>query len=135
MKKPIFRKKAGPKSQIAFQGGSYSLIVTAIVLAILIAVNIFVSALPTTLTKYDISASKLYSITSNTKVVVNALDQDVTIYWIVQSGQEDSVLENLLDKYGSLSDHITVLKAVHRRNGAKQQPGGGVRGQEPLYRL
>ena len=110
MKKPIFRKKAGPKSQIAFQGGSYSLIVTAIVLAILIAVNIFVSALPTTLTKYDISASKLYSITSNTKVVVNALEEDVTIYWIVQSGEEDQVIENLLSKYESLSDHIEVVK-------------------------
>ncbi len=99
-----------PGSRIAFQGGSYSLIVTAVVLAILIAVNVFVTALPTNLTKYDISAQKLYSITSNTKVVVNALQQDVTIYWIVQSGEEDDVLENLLSKYESLSDHISVVK-------------------------
>ena len=35
------------------------------------------------MTKYDISSTKLYSVTSNTKVVVNALEQDVTIYWIV----------------------------------------------------
>ena len=69
-----------------------------------------VSALPANLTKYDISASKLYSITSNTKVVVNALEEDVTIYWIVQSGEEDAVIENLLGKYESLSDHITVVK-------------------------
>ena len=68
------------------------------------------SALPTNLTQYDISASKLYSVTSNTKVVVNALEQDVTIYWIVQSGEEDAVIENLLGKYESLSDHITVVK-------------------------
>ncbi|MDE6995336.1 MAG: GldG family protein, partial [Lachnospiraceae bacterium] len=68
------------------------------------------SALPTAVTKYDISASKLYSITSNTKVVVNALEQDVTIYWVVQSGQEDEVIENLLGKYDSLSDHIQVVK-------------------------
>ena len=99
-----------PRSRIAFQGGSYSLIVTAVVLAILIAVNVLITALPTNLTKYDISAQKLYSITSNTKVVVNALQQDVTIYWIVQSGQEDDVLENLLGKYESLSDHISVVK-------------------------
>lgn len=74
------------------------------------AVNILVSALPTNLTKYDTSSTKLYSITSNTKVVVNALKQDVTIYWIVQSGEEDDVIENLLNKYDSLSDHVKVVK-------------------------
>ena len=105
------RKKGMPaRDRVAFLGGSYSLAITAVVLAILIAVNVLVSALPTTLTKYDISSSKLYSITSNTKVVVGALTEDVTIYWIVQSGQEDSVIENLLGKYESLSDHITVVK-------------------------
>ena len=98
------------RNRIAFQGGSYSLMITAVVLAIFIAFNILVSALPTTLTKYDISSAKLYSITSNTKVVVNALEEDVTIYWIVQSGEEDDIIESLLDKYASLSDHITVVK-------------------------
>lgn len=97
-------------NKIAMRGGSYSIIMTAIVLAILIMVNILVSSLPTPLTKYDISSSKLYSITSNTKVVVNSLDKDVTIYWIVQSGKEDYVIENLLGKYDSLSDHIKVEK-------------------------
>ena len=100
----------GKSHALAFQGGSYSLALTAVVLAILVAVNVLVSALPTSLTRYDISATKLYSITSNTKVVVNALQQDVTIYWIVQSGKEDSVIENLLGKYESLSDHIQVVK-------------------------
>ena len=97
-------------SQLAFKGGSYSLFVTAIVLAILIVINIFASALPANLTKYDISASKLYSITSNTKVVVNNLQQDVTIYWVVQADKEDSIIENLLGKYESLSSHIEVVK-------------------------
>lgn len=97
-------------NRIALQGGSYSLVITAVVLALLIVVNILVSILPTPMTQYDISASKLYSITSNTKVVVNALQEDVTIYWIVQSGKEDQVIENLLGKYDSLSDHIQVVK-------------------------
>ena len=98
------------KNPNAFRGGSYSLTISIVVLAILIVVNIFASALPTAVTKYDISVSKLYSITSNTKVVVNALEQDVTIYWVVQSGQEDEMIENLLGKYDSLSDHIQVVK-------------------------
>lgn len=95
---------------VASKGGSYSIVVTAIVIAILIVVNVLVSVLPTKYTKYDISSSQLYSITSSTKVVVNALEKDITIYWVVQNDQEDSVIENLLDKYDSLSDHITVVK-------------------------
>lgn len=94
----------------ALRGGSYALAVTAVVLAILIAVNVFASALPTTLTRQDISAAQLYSVTSNTKAVVNNLTDDVTIYWIVQSDQEDDVFQNLLERYESLSDHITVVK-------------------------
>lgn len=98
------------RNRIALQGGSYSLIITVIVLAILVAVNILVYVLPKSLTQLDISSTKLYSITSNTKVVVNALEKDVTIYWIVQSDKEDDVIENLLDKYESLSEHIKVVK-------------------------
>ena len=107
----FFKGGEGRKeNRLAFRAGSYSLMVSALVLAILVVVNIFVSSLPSSMTKYDISATKLYSITSNTKAVVNALDQDVTIYWIVQSGQEDAVIENLLSKYEALSDHIKVEK-------------------------
>ena len=108
MKKFLFPESGG--SRQALMGGTYAMAVTAVVLAILIVVNIFAAKLPANLTKLDISASKLYSITSNTKVVVNNLQQDVTIYWVVQADQEDSVLENLLSKYESLSPHISVVK-------------------------
>lgn len=104
------KKNTVKRNQLAMKGGSYSLAMTAVVLALLIVANIFVSIMPTTMTKYDISSSKLYSITSNTKVVVNNLQQDVTIYWVVQADAEDQVIENLLGKYESLSSHIDVVK-------------------------
>ncbi len=98
------------KNKIALKGGAYSLVLTGIVLAILIAVNVLASVLPSTWTQLDISSAKLYSITSNTKAVVNALEKDVTIYWVVQSDKEDDIIENLLAKYESLSEHIEVVK-------------------------
>ena len=104
------KKNTLKNNQLALKGGSYSLIITAVLLAILIVVNIFASTMPTTLTKFDISSSKLYSITSNTKAVVNNLKQYVTIYWIVQADQEDTIIENLLGKYDGLSSHIDVVK-------------------------
>ena len=112
MKLPVrSNRPAGPRgSRQAFQGGTYSLAVTAIVLAILVVVNILVSLLPTSMTWFDMSATQLYSVTSSTKSVVSALEQDVTIYWIVQADKEDRIIENLLSRYDSLSDHITVEK-------------------------
>ena len=110
MKLPKISLPRGQERGNALKGGGYALAVTAVVLAILIAVNVFSCALPTSLTHQDISAAQLYSVTSNTKAVVNNLTQDVTIYWIVQAGEEDAVIENLLNKYDSLSDRITVEK-------------------------
>ncbi len=99
-----------PQNRNALKGGGYSLIMTAVVLAILIVVNYFASALPVTYTRLDMSSSQLYSITSNTKVVVNNLQKDVKIYWLVQTDAEDSIIENLLAKYEGLSSHIDVVK-------------------------
>lgn len=115
MKSKWFHKKqtsAVPavSGRIALRGGSYSVAVSVVLLAILVVLNILVGALPTSATKYDISSSQLYSISSNTKVVVNNLQQDITIYWVVQADEEDDVIENLLGKYESLSDHISVVK-------------------------
>lgn len=107
----LFQQEQGrPSNRIAMQGGSYSLILTAVVLAIVIVCNVLVSALPTSLTSFDISAAQLYSVTSNTKAVLSNLTQDVTIYWIVQADEEDAVIENLLGEYENLSDHIIVEK-------------------------
>lgn len=104
MKKPIISKT------LALKAGSYSLVITAVVLALLVMVNMLAGVLPATLTQLDMSASKLYSITSNTKAVVNSLTEDVTIYWVVQADQEDQIIENLLAKYDAMSSHIKVEK-------------------------
>ncbi len=99
-----------PYNRNALKGGGYSLIIIAVVLAILVVVNYIVSTLPANWTKLDMSSTQLYSITSNTKVVVNNLQEDVKIYWIVQQDKEDSIIENLLAKYEGLSSHIDVVK-------------------------
>lgn len=103
-------RRAPSAGAIAAKGGSYSFAVTAVVLAILTALNVLVCALPSSVTKYDISSTNLYSVTSSTKVVVNALEKDVTIYWVVQADEEDGVIENLLERYESLSSRITVVR-------------------------
>ena len=71
------------RSRIAAKGGSYSLAVTAIVLAILIAVNILASVLPTSVTKYD-SLSDIVLLKAcvlggyDTDKMVDGLDADLS---------------------------------------------------------
>lgn len=90
--------------------GGYSFALGVVVLAILVAVNVLAGVLPSKYTQLDISASQLYSLTADTKVVATNLSKDVDIYWIVQAGKENTVLDKLLDRYQDLSDHITVTK-------------------------
>lgn len=90
--------------------GSYNALLTVIVLAICIALNVFISILPDNLTQFDISAARLYSLTASSKSVVTNLNKDVTIYYIVQNGKEDAVIEKLLGIYDALSDHIDIVK-------------------------
>ena len=101
-------------NRIALQGGSYSLVITAVVLALLIVVNILVSILPTPMTQYDISASKLYSITSNTKVVVNALqEENDTLEADIAEGATQEKMEDLArEKLGVVSPNERVFYDV-----------------------
>ena len=94
----------------SFRAGGYSVAATVIVVAIAVAVNIFAAALPSSVTKLDLSANQLFTVSEQTKSLVSGLEEDITIYWIVRSGYEESYIETLLDQYEGLSDKIKVVK-------------------------
>lgn len=94
----------------AFRVGGYSVAATLLVLAIAIAVNVLFSALPSRLTQLDTTANQLYSLSEQTQNLVAGLEDEVTVYWIVQSGNEDSRVELLLEQYAALSHQLTVEK-------------------------
>ena len=94
----------------SFRVGGYSVVTTAIVIAIAIVVNILVSALPASWTRFDTTSNKIYSVTDQTKSLVSNLDKEVTIYWIVRDGYENTYLENLLPQYEELSSKLNVVQ-------------------------
>lgn len=94
----------------SFRAGGYSVAATVIVLAIAVVVNIIVASLPSRYTQFDTTSSQIFSISDQTEKLVGGLTEDVTIYWVVQSGAEDSYIETLLDRYKSMSSHIKVVK-------------------------
>lgn len=94
-----------------FQNGSYSIFISLAVVVILVVVNLLIGTLPTNITNIDLSEQQMFSISDQTKKVLDGLDTDVTVYFVAQSGNEDSVISEILEKYEDMSEHINV-KAI-----------------------
>ncbi len=94
----------------SFRYGTFSIILSAVVIAILVAVNLIVRQLPTELINIDISEEKLYSIGDTTKELVSAIQDDVSIYMIAAEGSLDETTNQMLQKYADLSSHVTVTQ-------------------------
>lgn len=91
-----------------FRAGGYSLAAAAVVIAIAVAVNLVVGALPADWTKTDLTSTGLYSLSSQTQQMVSALEDEVTVYWLVQSDTEDNTIGELLERYQDLSKKLKV---------------------------
>lgn len=108
------KKKSGQKKHTfnkrAFRKDSYSAAMSVVVIAIVVVLNLIVGQIPSKYTEFDISTGKLYTIGDETKKVLKNLDEDITIHYIVQSGNEDSTVEKLLNQYQENSSKIKVEK-------------------------
>ena len=103
-------KEMGSIDKKSLKNGSYSMGITAIVIAVLVVINLIVGQIPEKYTQVDVSTQKLYTISDTTEKYLKDMNTDVTIYHIVQSGKEDSVLEKMLTRYEEESKHIKVEK-------------------------
>lgn len=85
---------------------SSSLIVGSLVLTVL--VNLIAANLPIQYASIDVTQEKLYAITDETKKVLSALGEDITIYVINSQENEDETVGRTLQGYEDLSAHIKV---------------------------
>lgn len=113
MKKVIKNQLIQIKSQFGTRSskvGSYSFFLTIIVLAILITLNFALSFFPDSYSQADLTANQLYSISSQSKVLLSSLEDNITIYWVVAGGEEDEYVEKLLHNYEDYSSKVNVVK-------------------------
>lgn len=104
-------KKPGKKGLFktrAFRSGGYSVVLSLVVAAVIVALNLFVQQIPTTYTKIDTTPEKLYTLGERSESIVGALAKNVTLTLVAQSGNEDVTLMELLRRYAALSDRVTV---------------------------
>lgn len=88
--------------------GVFSAGLSAIAVALAVFVNLFASELPSTYMEIDVTSSKLYSLTEDTREFLKNLEKDVTIYVIAAEGDTDTAVEETLKRYGDASSHIEV---------------------------
>lgn len=88
--------------------GAYSTGMIAVAVAIVVVANIVLDEMPSTWTSVDLTSEKLYSLTEQTKEYVKGIDEDVTIYVLVNKDSRDITLSQTLERYEDLSDHIKV---------------------------
>ncbi|MCI2046829.1 MAG: GldG family protein [Faecalibacterium sp.] len=89
-----------------FHNGAYASILTVLAIAIAIVLGLIVDALPSKYTEFDLSAAGALTLGDTTKEILSGLDSDVTAYYLVQSGQEDSLVKKLLTRYAETSSHF-----------------------------
>ena len=102
-------KNASAWKSRTFRVGTYSAFISLFALAIVVVVNLLAGELPASVMKRDLTSQSLYSISDQTKKLVSSLDEDVTIYHVAQTGEEDSVISGMLERYAELSDHIRLV--------------------------
>ncbi len=88
--------------------GGYSAVLSVIVIAAVIIINMIAGQMPEHFKSIDVSGTDLYEISDTTKEVLAGLDQDVTIYVVSDPEQVDERINTLVGRYKQMSDHITV---------------------------
>ncbi len=88
--------------------GGYTAILSVIVIAVVIVINMIVNRLPQNLRQWDISSNQIYTVGDTTKELVNALDKDVKIYIVADPTRVDERITGFVNRYAALSSHIKV---------------------------
>ena len=125
-------KKSASDGKV-FRSGLYSAAITAAVIAAVVLLNLLVRAIPSKYTEFDLSEAGLYTLGDSSKQVARELSQDVTIYYLCETGNEDQIISKLLDKYAAESSHITwelkdpaVYPTFAAQYGAQEASSGSV---------
>ena len=97
---------AKPSNGKVFRNGLYSTAILAAAIVLAILLNLLVRAIPSKYTEFDLSEGKMYTLTDTSVQLTQKLEQDVTIYYLCQTGDEDTIITKLLNNYAAQSSHI-----------------------------
>ena len=116
-----------------FRNGLYSTAILAAAIVLAVLINLLVGAIPKKYTEFDLSAAKMYTLGDSSRQLMQSLDQDVTVYYLCETGSEDAIITKLLDHYADESGHFhweqkdpTLYPTFAARYGAENASTGSL---------
>lgn len=90
-----------------FRSGAYATMLSVVVIVIVLVVNMLVSKMNI---QFDLTSQSMYSLTSDTKTLLKGLNDDITIYYMVQQGSEKDEFMKIAKLYDSSSSKVTLVE-------------------------
>lgn len=101
----IFSKKTNLRR---LKTGTYGIVITAIVIALVVFVNLAVSALPVDIIHKSTGTEDYFEVGETSEKILSELDNDVKLYLIAERGEEDTRIHELMLMYEAKSSRIDV---------------------------
>ena len=111
MKKILTEEQAAVRGgmQKRAKAGTYTVVLSLIVMAVLIVINLLVTALPSRFTTLDVTSNKMYSISETSEKAARKVREDVTIYLIRDTSKgTDTQMETFAERYAAMNSHIKL---------------------------
>lgn len=88
--------------------GTYGIVITAIVIALVVFANLVVSALPVNIIHRSTGSEDYFEVGETSEKILSELDCDVKLYLIAERGEEDTRIHELMLMYEAKSSKIKV---------------------------
>ena len=88
-----------------FRSGAFVSLLSLVVIVIVIIINLIASDLDL---KVDFSVNDLYTLTDETEELLDMLEDDIIIYYLIETGYEAPMFQEIAERYDSYSDHISL---------------------------
>ena len=89
------------------KSGAYHSSIIAAVIAIVVVINLMVTQMNV---QIDLSDDSMYTLTEETRNLVAGLDDDITVYYVVQDGAQTPEIQNIVKQYNGLSGKVRVVE-------------------------
>ena len=108
--KESMKKEPRPRQFSAARSrrGAYTAAVSALVVAIVVAVNLLLGSLPAGTLEFDLTTNDRYTVTEKSTEYLRTLDTDVSIIVLAQSDAIDEHLLKFINNYVRLSPHLKL---------------------------
>lgn len=106
--KPAVSDQTARQNRRNRERGAFSAGIVTLAVAAVIVFNLLIAQIPASKAQIDLTDTKIYNITDVSVNYLNGITQDVAIHVLADKGDVDSRIVRFLDKYVSLSKHLSL---------------------------